>query len=115
VQASYWNGMLALTLVMAAQPVGALAPAAQELAAIQRKVAPDQCELRKLSAQDAAAKRDGDLAKRQELAGQMMIIVKRIQGYQPRMQELTQSVPPGSADEQQVQKQAMDLREQCKL
>lgn len=99
----------------AASSALAVAPAAQELIAIQKKVAPDQCELRKLSAQDVAAKREGDQAKRNELAGQMMLVVKRIQGYQPRMQELAQSVTPGSADDQQVQKVVGDLRSQCKL
>jgi hypothetical protein len=92
-----------------------MTPAAQELSAIQKKIAPDQCELRKLSAQDVAAKRDGDQSKRQELAGQMMVVVKRIQGYQPRMQELVQSIAPDSSDAQQVQKQVVDLRAQCKI
>src|SRR6266566_8751804 len=39
----------------------------QEFMNIQSKVAPDQCELPRLSGQAAAAQRAGDLGKRQEI------------------------------------------------
>ena len=47
-------------LALVAGLADAMGPEAQELASIQRKIAPDQCELQKLSAEDVAAKRAGD-------------------------------------------------------
>jgi hypothetical protein len=61
-----------------------------------------------------AAKRAGDQGKRQELAGRMVEVVRRIQGQQPRIQELTQRLQPGSADYLAVQQQGAELRARCK-
>jgi hypothetical protein len=105
---------LYLALAVNAGPVDAMGREAQELASIQKKIAPDQCELQRLSAEDMAAKRAGDQGKRQELAGRMVEVVRRIQGQQPRIQELTQHVPPGSPDYLAVQQQVAELRARCK-
>jgi hypothetical protein len=104
-----------LGLAVASLPtsVAALGRDAQELSNIHKKIAPDQCQLRKLSAEDMAAKRAGDQGKRQELAARMVDTVKRIQGYQPRIQELSQSLEPTSADYQSIQQQTVDLRAKC--
>ena len=87
---------------------------AQEYMDIQSKMAPDQCRLQKLSAQAAAAQRDGDRGKRQELAAQMEPIAKRIQGFQPRLQELAKYVQPSSPDYAAVSQHMQELRGRCK-
>ena len=78
-------GMLATML--AAGNACALSKEAQEFMNIQSKMAPDQCELQRLSSQAASAQRAGDLGKRQELDMQMEPVVKRLQANQPRIQE----------------------------
>ena len=75
----------------------------QEFMNIQSKVAPDQCELPRLSGQAAAAQRAGDLGKRQEL-------IKRLQSNQPRIQELAKYVQAPSPDYQVLMQQNIDLR-----
>ena len=92
----------------------ALSRDAQEFVDIQTKIAPDQCALQKLSTQAAAAQRAGEQGKRQELNAQMEPIAKRIQAYQPRMQELAKSVPTTSPDYQAVMQQTQELRAKCK-
>src|ERR1700693_1845653 len=59
-------GMLAAML--AAGNAFAVSREAQEFMSIQSKMAPDQCELQRLSSQAAAAPRAGDLGKRQQLS-----------------------------------------------
>ena len=107
-------GVVALALTLAAGNALALSKEAQEFMDIQTKMAPDQCTLQKLSAQAAAAQRAGDQGKRQELTAQMDPIAKRIQTYQPRMQELAKSVQPASPDYQAVMQQTQELRAKCK-
>jgi hypothetical protein len=105
---------VALAFALVAQNALALSKEAQEFMDIQVKIAPDQCALQKLSAQAAAAQRVGDQGKRQELTAQMDPIAKRIQTYQPRMQELAKYVQPASPDYQTVMQQTQDLRAKCK-
>jgi hypothetical protein len=105
-------GMLASML--AAGDACAVSKEAQEFMSIQSKMAPDQCELQRLSSQAAAAQRAGDLGKRQELNMQMEPIVKRLQANQPRIQELAKYVQAPSPDYQAVVQQNMDLRAKCK-
>jgi len=93
----------------------ALSRDAQEFVDIQTRIAPDQCALQKLSAQAAAAQREGNQGRRQELNAQMAPIAKRIQAYQPRLQELAKSVPNSSPDYQTVIQQTQDLQAKCKL
>ena len=52
--------------------------------------------------------------KRQELNAQMEPIAKRIQAYQPRMQELAKSVPTTSPDYQAVMQHTQELHAKCK-
>ena len=106
-------GMLASML--AAGNACALSKEAQEFMNIQSKMAPDQCELQRLSSQAAAAQRAGDRGKRQELNMQMEPVVKRLQDNQPRMQELAKYVQAPSPDFQAVMQQTMDLRAKCKF
>jgi len=106
--------VLALGVALAASDALALSKEAQEFMEIQTKIAPDQCALQRLSAQAAAAYRAGDLAKRQELMAQMEPIAKRIQSYQPRMQELSQSVQSTSPDFPAAMRQTQELRSKCK-
>ena len=105
-------GMLALML--AAGDACAMSKEAQEFMSIQSKMAPDQCELQRLSGQAAAAQRAGDLGKRQELNMQMEAVVKRLQANQPRIQELAKYVQAPSPDYQAVVQQTIDLRAKCK-
>ncbi len=105
----------ALGLSLAAEHALAMSKDAQEFIEIQTKIAPDQCALQKLSTQAAAAARDGDQGKRQELNAQMVPIAKRIQSYQPRMQELAKSVQSSSPDFPAVMQLTQDLRAKCKL
>ena len=106
--------VLSAALVLAG-PTHALSKEAQEFLGIQIKIAPDQCELQKLSTQAAAAHRAGDLGKRQELVAHMEPIAKRIQTYQPRMQELTRAIQSSPADYQNVMQQTAELRAKCKI
>ena len=106
-------GMLASML--AAGNACARSKEAQEFMNIQSKMAPDQCELQRLSSQAAAAQRAGDRGKRQELNMQMEPVVKRLQDNQPRMQELAKYVQAPSPDFQAVMQQTMDLRAKCKF
>jgi hypothetical protein len=87
---------------------------AQEYMDIQSKMAPDQCALQRLSTQAAAAQRDGDRGKRQELLQKMDSIAKRIQSFQPRLQELAKRMQPGSPDYAAVSQHMQELRAQCK-
>jgi hypothetical protein len=108
---------IAIGALVFALPAGsalALSKEAREFVDIQSKIAPDQCALQKLSAQAAAAQRAGDQGKRQELMAQMDPIAKRIQTYQPRMQELGRYVQTTSPDYQTVMQQTQDLRAKCK-
>lgn len=105
-------GMLASVLAGSAL---ALSKEAQEFMVIQSKMAPDQCELQRLSTLAAAAQRAGDLGKRQELNLQMEAVVKRLQANQPRIQELSKFVQPPSPDYQAVTQQTTELRAKCKL
>jgi hypothetical protein len=107
------------TLVAAAAFVAggtaeALTREAQEFISIQREIAPDQCELQKLSTQAAAAQRAGDLGTRQALVAKMEPIAKRIQTYQPRMQELARYVQSTSPDYPAVMQQTTELHLKCK-
>jgi len=92
----------------------ALSREAQEFVDIQTRIAPDQCALQKLSVQASIAQREGNQGKRQELNAQMASIAKRIQAYQPRMQELAKSVPSSSPDYQAVIQQSQELQAKCK-
>lgn len=87
---------------------------AQEFMNIQSKMAPDQCELQRLSSQAVAAQRAGDLGKRQELNMQMEAVVRRLQANQPRIEELVKYVQPSSPDYQVVVQQTIDLRSKCR-
>ena len=104
----------ALGLALAAGNALALSKEAQEFLDIQAKMAPDQCALQKLGAQAAAAQRAGDQGKRQGLTAQMDPIAKRIQTYQPRVQELAKYVQDTSPDYQTVMQQTQELRAKCK-
>jgi hypothetical protein len=105
-------GMFASVLV--AGNACAVSKEAQEFMSIQSKMAPDQCELQRLSSQAAAAQRAGDQGKRQELNAQMEVVVKRLQSNQPRIQELAKYVQAPSPDYQVVVQQTIDLRAKCK-
>ncbi len=105
----------AAAVVLSAGDAFALSKDAKEFVDIQAKIAPDQCTLQKLSAQAAAAARAGDQGKRQELLAQMEPVARRIQAYQPRMQELSKSVQSTSPDFQAVMQQTQELRAKCKL
>jgi hypothetical protein len=105
-------GMLAS--VLATGNAFAVSKEAQEFMNIQSKMAPDQCELQRLSSQAVAAQRAGDLGKRQELNMQMEPVVKRLQSNQPRIQELAKYVQASSPDHQLVMQQNIDLRAKCK-
>ena len=105
---------LALCCALQSGNASAMSKDAQEFMEIQTKIAPDQCTLQKLSAQAAAAARAGDLAKRQELIAQMEPIAKRIQSYQPRMQELSRSVQSNTPDFPAAMQQTQELRNKCK-
>lgn len=104
----------ALCSILATGSAFALSREAQEYIDIQTKIAPDQCTLQKLSSQAAAAQRAGEQGKRQELNAQMEPIAKRIQAYQPRMQELAKSVTSTSPDYQAVMQQTQELHAKCK-
>ena len=106
---------LAIGCVLVIGDAAAMSKDAQEFMNIQAKIAPDQCTLQKLSAQAAAAGRAGDLGKRQDLIAQMEPIAKRIQSYQPRMQELSRSVQSSSPDFPAAMQQTQELRSRCKL
>ena len=99
---------------LAAGNVLAVSLEAQEYMDIQSKMAPDQCALQKLSAQAAAAQRDGDRGRRQELLAQMEPIAKRIQTFQPRLQALAKHVQPDSPDYAAVTQHLQQLRAKCK-
>ena len=101
-------------LALAAGNALALSKEAREFMDIQAKIVPDQCALQKLSAQAAAAQRAGDQGKRQGLLAQMDPIAKRIQTYQPRVQELAKDVQDTSPDYQTVMQQTQELRAKCK-
>ena len=92
----------------------AVSKEAQEFMAIQIRMAPDQCELQRLSSQAAAAQRAGNEGRRQELNMQMEPVVKRLQANQPRIQELAKYVQAPSPDYQVVVQQTIDLRSKCK-
>jgi hypothetical protein len=108
-------GVVLLGATLAAGGALALSREAQEYVEIQTRIAPDQCALQKLSAQATIANREGNQGKRQELNAQMAPIAKRIQAYQPRIQELAKSVPSSSPDYQAVIQQMQDLQAKCKL
>ncbi len=103
-----------LLSVFAAADACAVSREAQEFMNIQIKMAPDQCELQRLSSQAAAAQRAGDQGKRQELNMQMETVVRRLQANQPRIEELVKYVQPSSPDYQTVVQQTIDLRSKCK-
>jgi len=105
-------GLLASLLV--AGNACAVSKEAQEFMAIQSRMAPDQCELQRLSSQAAAAQRAGDLGKRQELNMQMEVVVKRLQSNQPRIHELAKYVQAPAPDYQAVLQQTAELRAKCK-
>jgi hypothetical protein len=92
----------------------AVSKEAQEFMTIQSKMAPDQCELQRLSSQAAAAQRAGNEGRRQELNMQMEPVVRRLQANQPRIQELAKYVQAPSPDYQLVVQQTIDLRSKCK-
>jgi len=104
-----------LAFMLAAGDACAVSKEAQEFMSIQSRMAPDQCELQRLSSQAAAAQRAGDLGKRQELNMQMETVVKRLQANQPRIQELSKYVQAPSPDYQAVVQQTNDLRAKCKF
>jgi hypothetical protein len=106
-------GMLASMLV--AGNAFAVSKEAHELMSIQSKMAPDQCELQRLSSQAVAAQRAGDRGKRIELDRQMEAVVKRLQANQPRLQELAKYAQPSSPDYQAVIQHTIDLRAKCKF
>lgn len=106
--------VVVLTLALAAGNALAVSKEAQEFMDIQAKIAPDQCALHRLSTQADAAQRAGDQGKRQQLMAEMEPIARRIQTYQPRMQQLTKSVQATSPDYQAVIQQTQDLRAKCK-
>ena len=106
-------GMLAAML--AAGNAFAVSREAQEFMSIQSKMAPDQCELQRLSSQAAAAQRAGDRGKRIQLDGQMEAVVKRLQANQPRLRELAKYVQAPSPDYQAVMQHTIDIRAKCKF
>ena len=93
----------------------AVSKEAQEFMSIQSKMAPDQCELQRLSSQAAAEQRAGDRGKRIKLDGQMEAVVKRLQANQPRLQELAKYVQAPSPDYQATMQHTIDLRAKCKF
>ncbi|HWZ71124.1 MAG TPA: hypothetical protein VN326_06545 [Casimicrobiaceae bacterium] len=103
-----------LASMLAAGNALAVSKEAQEFMNIQSKMAPDQCELQRLSSRAAAAQRAGDLGKRQELNMQIEPVVKRLQANQPRIEELAKYVQAPSPDYQAVVQQTIDLRAKCK-
>ena len=103
-----------LASMLAAGNAFAASKEAQEFMSIQSRMAPDQCELQRLSSQAAAAQRAGDLGKRQQLKMLMEPVVKRLQANQPRIQELAKYVQAPSPDYQAVMQQTIDLRAKCK-
>jgi chromosome condensin MukBEF ATPase and DNA-binding subunit MukB len=107
-------GML-VSILVAGNVWAAMSKEAQEFMAIQSRMAPDQCELQRLSTQAAAAQRAGDFGRRQELNAQMEPVVKRLQSNQPRIQELSKYIQPSSPDYAAVTQQTMELRAKCKL
>jgi hypothetical protein len=111
------SGLALATLVclLGAHDAFAMSKEAQEFMAIQSRMAPDQCELQRLSIQAAAAQRAGDLGRRQELNSQMEFVVKRLQANQPRIQELSKFIQPSSPDYAAVTQQTVELRAKCKL
>ena len=106
-------GMLAAMLASA--HAFAVSREAQEFMSIQSRMAPDQCELQRLSSQAAAAQRAGDRGKRAQLDGQMEAVVKRLQANQPRLQELAKYVQAPSPDYQAVLQHTSELRAKCKF
>ena len=104
-----------LAAMLAAGNAFAVSREAQEFMSIQSKMAPDQCELQRLSSQAAAEQRAGDRGKRIQLDGQMEAVVKRLQANQPRLQELAKYVQAPSPDYQAVLQHTMDLRAKCKF
>lgn len=106
--------LLAAAALLAVGNAEALTREAQEFLNIQREIAPDQCELQKLSTRAAAAQRAGDLGTRQALVAKMEPVAKRIQTYQPRMQELARYVQSTSPDYQAVMQQTTELHLKCK-
>jgi hypothetical protein len=108
-------GLGTLAFMLTAGDACAVSKEAQEFMNIQSKMAPDQCELQRLSSQAAAAQRAGDQGKRQELNMQMEVVVKRLQANQPRIQELSKYVQAPSPDYQAVIQQTNDLRAKCKF
>jgi len=108
------TGLCVVATCLVAGNVLAVSLEAQEYMDIQSKMAPDQCALQKLSSQAAAAQRDGDRGKRQELMAQMEPIAKRIQTFQPRLQTLSKYVPPNSPDYAAVSQHLQQLRAKCK-
>src|SRR5205814_8780637 len=100
--------------LLAAGNACAVSREAQEFMNIQSKMAPDQCELQRLSSQAVAAQRAGDLGKRQELNMQMEAVVRRLQSNQPRIEELVKYVQPSSPDYHVVVQQTIDLRSKCR-
>jgi hypothetical protein len=107
--------LVMLASILAAGDACAVSKEAQEFMNIQSKMAPDQCELQRLSSQAAAAQRAGDQGKRQELNMQMEVVAKRLQANQPRIQELSKYVQAPSPDYQAVMQQTVDLRAKCKF
>jgi len=106
--------VVALCFAFAFGDALAVSKEAQEYMDIQSKMAPDQCALQKLSTQAVAAQRDGDQGKRQQLLAQMEPIAKRIQTYQPRLQELAKHVQRPSPDYAAVTQHMTDLVAKCK-
>jgi hypothetical protein len=107
--------LVMLAAMLAAGDACALSKEAQEFMNIQIKMAPDQCELQRLSIRAAAAQRAGDLGKRQQLNMEMEAVVKRLQARQPRIQELAKFVQAPSPDYEAVTRQTMELRAKCRL
>jgi uncharacterized protein with von Willebrand factor type A (vWA) domain len=105
---------LASCFALAFADAHAVSREAQEYMDIQAKMAPDQCALQKLSAQAGAAQRDRDEGKRQQLLAQMEPIAKRIQTFQPRLQELAKYVQATSPDYAVVTQHTKDLLAKCK-
>jgi hypothetical protein len=104
-----------LASVLVAGNAFAVSKEAQAFMSIQSRMAPDQCELQRLSSQAAAAQRTGDRGKRIELDRRMEAVVKRLQANQPRLQELARYVQAPSPDYQAVMRQTLDLRAKCKF
>ena len=108
------SAVAVLSLTWAAGTAFALSEEAQEYIGIQARIAPDQCLLQKLSTQAAAAQRAGEQGKRQELLAKMEPIARRIQAFQPRLQELAKSVQTSSPDYQAVMQRTQELHAKCK-